>query len=421
MKHAARWVFAVVTCVAYALALGQTDARRVAGVINDALGRPLAQAHVSLKAAHGKVVREARAGPDGRFSFDSVPLGTYAVLAERSGFRQSTSIVTVGTSTPPEVVMTMASEKAVDVVVVSARLDRARNELSPRTGSSQYIFDLGDIQALPEGESTSFNQVLLQAPGVANDQFGQLHIRGDHANVQYRINNVILPEGITGFGQALDTRFAKRIDLLTGALPAQYGYRTAGVIDIETKTGFERGGRIGLYAGSHDTVNPSIELSGATEGGLNYYLSGSLLQNKIGIENPEGTRDPLHDKTTQEKGFGYFSYLLNSTTRASVIVGSSVGKFQIPDLSKPSDALLASAVDPTFPTTAVNENQRELNQYAIAALQGSLQNGLDYQFALFSRYSSVTFNPDPVGDLALTGVASQVFRSSFTNGLKADR
>jgi outer membrane receptor protein involved in Fe transport len=420
MKYAARWVFAVVMCVAYALALGQTDARRVAGVINDALGRPLAQAHVSLKTADGKVVREARTGPDGRFSFDSVPLGTYAVLAERSGFRQSTSIVTVGTPTPPELVMAMASEQAVDVVVVTERLDRARNELSPRTGSSQYTFDERDIGALPEGENTSFNQVLLQAPGVANDQFGQLHIRGDHANVQYRINNVILPEGITGFGQALDTRFAKRIDLLTGALPAQYGYRTAGVIDIETKTGFERGGRIGLYAGSHDTVNPSIELSGATEGGLNYYLSGSFLQNKIGIENPEGTRTPLHDKTTQEKGFGYFSYLLNSTTRASVIIGSSVGKFQIPDLLTPSGDLLASAVDPTFPTTAVNENQRELNHYAIAALQGSLQNGLDYQFALFSRYSSVTFNPDPVGDLALTGVASQVFRSSFTNGLQAD-
>src|SRR6201997_3088801 len=171
-----------------------------------------------------------------------------------------------------QVVAGASGDNVPEVRITAERLDRARNALSPRTGSSQYVFDERDIQALPEGDSTAFNQVLLQAPGVANDSFGQLHIRGDHANVQYRLNNVILPEGITGFGQALDPRFAKRIDLLTGALPAQYGYRTAGVIDIETKTGFERGGRIGLYAGSHDTVNPSIELSGATEGGLNYYL-----------------------------------------------------------------------------------------------------------------------------------------------------
>ncbi len=155
----------------------------------------------------------------------------------------------------------MAAQQALDLKVAAERLDRGRNSLSPKTGSSQYRFDENDIQALPEGENTSFNQVLLQAPGVANDSYGQLHIRGDHGNIQYRINGVILPEGITGFGQALDTRFAKRIDLLTGALPAQYGYRTAGVIEIDTKSAYEQGGRVGVYGGSRGTVNPSLELS----------------------------------------------------------------------------------------------------------------------------------------------------------------
>ena len=66
---------------------------------------------------------------------------------------------------------------------------------------------------MPQGDATPFNQVLLQAPGVANESFGQLHVRGDHANTQYRIDGIILPEGITGFGQALDTRFANQINL----------------------------------------------------------------------------------------------------------------------------------------------------------------------------------------------------------------
>jgi len=50
--------------------------------------------------------------------------------------------------------------------------------------------------------------VLLQAPGVAQDSFGQIHLRGDRANVQYRINGVELPEGLSVFGQALGSRFA---------------------------------------------------------------------------------------------------------------------------------------------------------------------------------------------------------------------
>ncbi len=119
--------------------------------------------------------------------------------------------------------------------VTAKRLDAARNALSPDTGSSVYKFDTDDIARLPLGDATPLNQVLLQAPGVVQDSFGQLHVRGDHANLQYRINGVIIPEPISGFGQMLDTRFANQINVLTGALPAQYGYRTAGVVDIQTK------------------------------------------------------------------------------------------------------------------------------------------------------------------------------------------
>jgi len=41
------------------------------------------------------------------------------------------------------------------------------------------------------------NQVLLRTPGIAQDGLNQLHLRGEHANLQYRINDVLLPEGIT--------------------------------------------------------------------------------------------------------------------------------------------------------------------------------------------------------------------------------
>ena len=138
------------------------------------------------------------------------------------------------------------------VVGAVKKLDQARNGLSPDTGSTTYRFDQKDISALPLGDSTPLNQVILRAPGVAQDSFGQVFVRGDHANLQYRINGVIIPEAITGFGQTLDTRFANEINVLMGALPAQYGYRTAGVIDITTKgTEFRNGGSIGFLGGSH--------------------------------------------------------------------------------------------------------------------------------------------------------------------------
>ena len=106
--------------------------------------------------------------------------------------------------------LALQSEAALSMAVVAQRLNKARNSLSPETGGSVYRFSEKAIQDLPQGNNTALNQVLLQAPGVVQDSYGQLHVRGDHANLQYRINGVQLPEGITGFGQVMSPRFAQQ-------------------------------------------------------------------------------------------------------------------------------------------------------------------------------------------------------------------
>lgn len=393
----------------------------IQGRIQDALGRPIADASLNLKTAAGSIVGNTRSDADGRFVFTGIAKGTYAVQAEKSGFQMGVAIVTVSSGAAASTTVTLAAQQALEVQVAAERLNKARNGLSPRTGGSVYRFDSSDVSALPEGSSTSFNQVLLQAPGVANDSYGQLHIRGDHANLQYRINGVILPEGITGFGQSLDTRFARSIDLLTGALPAQYGYRTAGVIEIDTKGQFEPGGRIDLYGGSHGTFNPSIEY-GNTSGNLSYYLSGSFLTSNLGIENPTSSPDPIHDRTDQSKGFAYLSYLVNPTTRVSAMFGTYDGKFQIPNNpgQTPDPNFLAGAGITGFDSASLNERQRETNRYGILSMQSSIGSDFDYQVSLFTRYTSVHFTPDPIGDLVFNGVASNVLRSSFSTGIQGD-
>ena len=161
---------------------------------------------------------------------------------------------------------------------VVGKLDVARSQIVPDLGATTYTINKAQIAALPQGENAPFNQVLLRAPGMAQDSAanGDLHLRGEHANIQYRINDVLLPEGITGFGQELDTRFVDSLRLITGSLPAQYGFRTAGVVDLHTKSGaFEPGGEASVYGGSYDTIKPSFELGGS-KGNLNYFVDGSL-------------------------------------------------------------------------------------------------------------------------------------------------
>lgn len=311
-----------------------------------------------------------------------------------------------------------------EMKVIAERLNIIRNNLSPKTGGSAMHFDQGDIAVLPGGVNTSLKNVLLQAPGVANDSYGQLHVRGDHSNLQYRINGIILPDGINGFTQGLDTRIIDKLDFLTGALPAQYGYRTAGVVEIQTKTRFENGGRVDIYGGSRDTLQPGIEYGGATEK-LAYYLSNSYLRNNIGIENPTSSYNPIHDQTEQNRGFGYASYTLNPKNRVSVIFGSYDGYFQIPNtagLSADPDGLgfLTGLGLTGFNSAALNDQQRETNRYGIAAWQSSIGPEIDTQLAFFSRSASVHFQPDVIGGLAFNGIASDITRTSFTNGFQGD-
>ena len=165
-------------------------------------------------------------------------------------------------------------------VEVSAALDRSRDTLSPEIGASQYVFERQTILQMPLGDSTPLNQILLQAPGVVQDSYGQLHVRGDHADLQYRINGIIIPESISGFGQTLDARVVERMQLLTGALPAQYGYRTAGIVEITTKPAPDTsGGSIGVTAGSFGTWNPEFSLYG-NEGRWSYFVTGNFLRGR---------------------------------------------------------------------------------------------------------------------------------------------
>ncbi|HYL70938.1 MAG TPA: TonB-dependent receptor, partial [Candidatus Dormibacteraeota bacterium] len=92
------------------------------------------------------------------------------------------------------------------ITVTAQRLNEVRQEIETKTGASTYTITSDAIAATPGGENVQMNQVLLQAPGVVQDSFGQLHVRGDHNDLQYRLNGIILPEGISVFSQTLSPR-----------------------------------------------------------------------------------------------------------------------------------------------------------------------------------------------------------------------
>jgi hypothetical protein len=305
-----------------------------------------------------------------------------------------------------------------EVVVTAQRLNAARDSIQPQTGASTYAFDSKQIDALPGGENTSLSQVILQAPGVSQDSFGQLHVRDDHNGLQYRLNGVILPEGLGVFGQALSPRLADSVKLIDGALPAQYGLRTAGIIDIRTKTGLQNGGSVSLYGGSQGTIEPSFEYGGSS-GALSGFVSGSFTQNDRGIESPDGSATPIHDRTQQTNGFAYLEDTLDPSNRLSMILGTSSQHFQIPD--RAGQQTLGYTVNgvSNIPSQSLNEQQEEVTHYGVVSLLHSADKWTA-QASLFARYSTLDFSPDPVGDILYDGIAQQAHKKDVAAGIQAE-
>lgn len=318
-------------------------------------------------------------------------------------------------STTPEAPIT-------EVVVTAKRLNAAQQTIQPDIGASVYAIPDALIQGLPGGENVGINQVILQAPGVAQDSYGQLHVRGDHNNIQFRLNGIILPEGLSNFGQVLSPRYAQGVQLITGALPAEYGLRTAGVINITTKSGLTNGGEVSLYGGSHGLYQPSITYGG-THGNDTFFGSLSYEQSQLGIESPYNTDTPLHDRTSKVLGFGYYDHIIDASSRLSFIAGMSDQSFQLPNTPGLSSVADGTGYQvngvPEFFSDHMQSHQKETTDYAIASYLKTT-GSFTGQISLFARTSKLVYTPDWDAELAFNGVAQAADKQDTSVGLQAE-
>ena len=304
------------------------------------------------------------------------------------------------------------------ITVTATRLDEARSSIQPSLGATTYGFTPRTIDSVPLGENAPLNQVLLRAPGVVQDSFGQIHVRGDMGNVQYRLDGVQLPEGLSLFNNVLATRYAGRMSLLTGALPAQYGLQTAGVVDITLKSGSTNpGADLSITGGSRDYAQPAFSYGGRS-GKFDYFLSGQFIHSGLGIDNPTASFNPLHDDTDQWYGLAKITGIMDDRTRLSLIGGAARSSFQIPNIPfKAANFTVFGNND--WNSGILDQRQWEQTYFSIASLQKSYDK-LDFQLSGFARYSKLSYQPDAIGDLLYNGIAPWTMRTTFAAGVQGD-
>ena len=192
------------------------------------------------------------------------------------------------------------------------------------------------------------------------------------------------------------------------------------MVDITTKSGAtDPGGDISVYGGARDYFQPSASY-GAAAGKWDIFLTGDFLHDRVGIENPTSSFNPVHDLSNQYHGLAHVDYTIDADTRLSLIAGVSNADFQIPNNPGQVPSLGYAVGGITNANSAnLSEHQREITDFSILSLQQHFGD-VDLQTSLFSRYSSLYFSPDPVSDLLFTGIAQTAARSVWSSGVQSD-
>jgi hypothetical protein len=166
--------------------------RRLTGFVQNQDLRRVSQATVEVRDQEGHTVARTVTDEAGEFSVTISQDSTVSVSAVLDTYRSQYVVITKGAEQPTPIRLTLAQTEEIALDIVSP--------LAPiqyKASSETYAVSRKDIEELPRGNNNELHDVLLTVPSAVYGALKQVHIRQDHANIQFRIDGVPIPETVS--------------------------------------------------------------------------------------------------------------------------------------------------------------------------------------------------------------------------------
>jgi outer membrane receptor protein involved in Fe transport len=217
-------------------------------------------------------------------------------------------------------------------------------------------------------------------------------------------------------------------------MEAQYGNKTAALIDITSKSGTRPGfGSLQMFGGSNETLNPSFEYGGTVGEKFRYYVLNSFTSTSRGIEPPTLGHSIFHGQSERNQTYLRGDYQHDNHNNFTWLFLNSVAKYQIPTTPglavNPDVLALLQAQNPAFSpvaSQAIDENQKEHNQYAHMVWRHDINASNFFSLAGYFRQTRAIFKTDPFNVLAHIPEADEPFsaadqdRMAYSGGVRLD-
>ena len=173
--------------------------------------------------------------------------------------------------------------------------------------------------------------MVASTPGFVTDDNGRMHPRGSESQVQYVIDGVPVTDNLSAiFSTSLDARTMRTVEVLTGGIPAEFGDKLAGVINVNTRSGLEgpTQGGFRFQPGAFSTGEVATDFATHTKK-FGFLTNLSTTTSRHYLDPP--TIDNFHNFGRTGKAFFRLDYQFdaNNTLRGVFTFGGS--NFQVPN------------------------------------------------------------------------------------------
>jgi len=298
--------FTLLTTTCAALGVHAQNGNRISGLVQDADGKPLAAATVSLlRAKDSSLAKLAVTDKNGQFEISGIAAGRYLMSYTSVGFSRSYSAPFEATASVdlPAVALSRASKEMTGVTVV------ARKPLVEARLDKMVV----NVDASPTNAGTSALEVLEKSPGITLDRDGNVSLKG-------RNGVIILVDGkqtflsgqdLTNMLRNLPSSQLDQIEIMTQPSAKYDAAGNAGVINLRTKKGLQKGlnGSVSLsYVQGRYPKSPNNFSLNYRTGKVNLFtsLSASYFEgfNELNLQRRFRNSSGVFDTTFAQTSYG---------------------------------------------------------------------------------------------------------------------
>jgi hypothetical protein len=264
----------------------------------------------------------------GRLDVQRLSYGVYQLEITQSGFAPMSESVDIHSSIPTEHTIQLLLPTVSQSVTVSTD----KTLINPDQAGSVNQIGSGQIEnRLSSIPGRSLQDLVNSQPGWLYEGNAVLHPRGSEYQTQFVVDGIPLTDNRSpSFGPAIDADDVQSLTIYTAGIPAEYGRKMGGVVEVNTLQDSQPGfhGQLALSGGSFDTAGAAAQ--GQYAWGKNTFgasASGSMTDHYL---NPVVPENFTNTGTLGDFAVNY-DHELTSKDRLRFIVRHELSRYDIPN------------------------------------------------------------------------------------------